>query len=172
MKATGIVRKIDELGRIVIPKEIRRTMKIREGDPLEIFTEKNGEVIFKKYSPLNENFEISGSVCEALHKHGGFSVCVFDGDTLIAHSGFSKKEAANAQMSEELEKLITSEKSYFRNDAENTVTFIDQPLAVMVPIRAESDIVGALAAFKKELPDKSDEKLVHTAAAIIGKELF
>ncbi len=172
MKATGIVRKIDELGRIVIPKEIRRTMKIREGDPLEIFTEKNGEVIFKKYSPLNENFELAASVCEALHKHGGFSVCVFDGDALISFSGFSKKEASNAQINEELESLINSEKNYFRKDSEEAITFIGLPLAIMTPIRAESDIVGALAAFKSELPDKNDEKLVNTAAAIIGKEMF
>ena len=61
MKATGIVRRIDDLGRVVIPKEIRRTLRIREGDPLEIFTEKDGEVIFKKYSPMGG----AGRVCDA-----------------------------------------------------------------------------------------------------------
>ena len=172
MKATGIVRRIDELGRIVIPKEIRRTMKIKEGDPLEIFTEKNGEVIFKKYSPLNENFELAGSVCEALHKYGGFAVGVFDGDTLVAFSGFSKKEAASYVISEELESVINSEKKYLRTDNEKSISFINTALAIMLPIRADSDIVGALGAFKNELPDKSDEKLLETAASIIGKELF
>ena len=171
MKATGIVRRIDDLGRVVIPKEIRRTMKIKEGDPLEIFTEKNGEVIFKKYSPLNENFELAGSVCEALHKHGGFSVCVFDGDALVSFSGFSKKEASAAQIGEELEAVINSEKIYIRTDPEKTISFINTPLAIMVPIRADSDIVGALALFKNEIPNKSDERLIHTAAAIIGKEM-
>lgn len=62
MKATGIVRRIDDLGRVVIPKEIRRTMRIREGDPLEIFVSNEGEVIFKKYSPISELGSIAGAV--------------------------------------------------------------------------------------------------------------
>ena len=66
MKATGIVRRIDDLGRVVIPKEIRRTMRIREGDPLEIFVSNEGEVIFKKYSPISELGSIAAQYCEVL----------------------------------------------------------------------------------------------------------
>ena len=71
MKATGIVRRIDDLGRVVIPKEIRRTMRIREGDPLEIFTNSEGEVIFKKYSPIGEISSIASQYAEVLSKIGG-----------------------------------------------------------------------------------------------------
>lgn len=71
MKATGIVRRIDDLGRVVIPKEIRRTMRIREGDPLEIYTDNDGEVIFKKYSPIGELSGFAGIYAEVLHKTGG-----------------------------------------------------------------------------------------------------
>lgn len=71
MKATGIVRRIDDLGRVVIPKEIRRTLRIREGDPLEIFTEKDGEVIFKKYSPMGELGEFATQICNSLGRNTG-----------------------------------------------------------------------------------------------------
>lgn len=68
MKATGIVRRIDELGRVVIPKEIRRTQRIRQGDPLEIFTTGDGEVIFKKYSPIGEMAAFAAQYAEVLQK--------------------------------------------------------------------------------------------------------
>ena len=87
MKATGIVRRIDDLGRVVIPKEIRRTLRIRDGDPLEIYTEKDGEVIFKKYSPMGDLHEFAGRICEALYKNTGFSAAVCDRDSVIAAAG-------------------------------------------------------------------------------------
>ena len=68
MRATGIVRRIDDLGRVVIPKEIRRTMRIREGDPLEIFTDRDGSVILRKYSPIGEIGEFAQEYAEAMHK--------------------------------------------------------------------------------------------------------
>ena len=92
MKATGIVRRIDDLGRVVIPKEIRRTMRIREGDPLEIFTEKDGEVIFKKYSPIGELGDFAVTYAESLNKTAGIPTLITDRDNIIAVSGLSKKE--------------------------------------------------------------------------------
>lgn len=92
MKATGIVRRIDDLGRVVIPKEIRRTMRIREGDPLEIFTNKEGEVIFKKYSAMESITEHVLVFAEALAKATGGSAAVCDRDTILAVSGVSKRE--------------------------------------------------------------------------------
>ena len=92
MKATGIVRRIDDLGRVVIPKEIRRTLRIREGDPLEIYTEKDGEVIFKKYSPMGELSSYAAEICESLYKSTGGTVAVCDRDSMIAVSGGGKKE--------------------------------------------------------------------------------
>ncbi|MEG0036304.1 MAG: AbrB/MazE/SpoVT family DNA-binding domain-containing protein, partial [Oscillospiraceae bacterium] len=83
MKATGIVRRIDDLGRVVIPKEIRRTLHIRDGDPLEIYTEKDGEVIFKKYSPVGELSGFAEKICESLYKTGGCTAAVCDRDSVI-----------------------------------------------------------------------------------------
>ena len=92
MKATGIVRRIDDLGRVVIPKEIRRTMRIREGDPLEIYTDTDGQVIFKKYSPMGELSEFAVQICDALHKTTGEIAAVCDRDTVIAVAGGGKRE--------------------------------------------------------------------------------
>ena len=89
MKATGIVRRIDDLGRVVIPKEIRRTMRIREGDPLEIFVSNEGEVIFKKYSPISELGSIAAQYCEVLFRTAGYPVLITDRDHVVAVSGIT-----------------------------------------------------------------------------------
>ena len=106
MKATGVVRRIDDLGRIVIPKEIRRTLHIKEGDPLEIFTDKEGEIILKKYSPIGELSEFATGYAETLSKTTGHIACITDKDTVIAVSGGSKKEFLEQSLSPELEKVI------------------------------------------------------------------
>ena len=103
MKATGIVRRIDDLGRVVIPKEIRRTLRIREGDPLEIFTDREGEVILKKYSPIGELGDFAAEYAESLHNTSGHIICVADRDSIIAVSGASIKEFLEKQLSGELE---------------------------------------------------------------------
>ena len=110
MKATGIVRRIDDLGRVVIPKEIRRTMRIREGDPLEIYTEKDGEVIFKKYSPIGELGDFAANYVETLAKASGHGACITDRDNVIAVSGLPKKELIEKPVSSELENVM-NEKS-------------------------------------------------------------
>ena len=92
MKATGIVRRIDDLGRVVIPKEIRRTLRLREGTPLEIFTDREGEIILKKYSPMVELTAFSGQYAEAMSQATGLMVCITDRDQVIAVSGGSKKD--------------------------------------------------------------------------------
>ena len=99
MKATGVVRRIDDLGRVVIPKEIRRTLRIKEGDPLEIFTDKEGEVILKKYSPIGELSEFATEYAETLNKTTGHIACITDKDTVIAVSGASKKEWLEKEVS-------------------------------------------------------------------------
>ena len=106
MKATGIVRRIDDLGRVVIPKEIRRTMRIREGDPLEIYTDREGEVIFKKYSPIGELAAFASQYAETLHKTCSLSVVICDRDAVIACSGVSRKEYADKAVSHEMEQII------------------------------------------------------------------
>ncbi len=99
MKATGIVRRIDDLGRVVIPKEIRRTMRIREGDPLEIYTDNDGEVIFKKYSPIGELGSFATQYADVMYKTTGFPVVVCDRDHVISVSGVPKKELLERRVS-------------------------------------------------------------------------
>ena len=106
MKATGIVRRIDDLGRVVIPKEIRRTMRIREGDPLEIYTEKDGEVIFKKYSPMGELSDFAGQICDTLYKTTGCSTAITDRDSIISVFGVPRRELHDKSISGELEQVM------------------------------------------------------------------
>ena len=111
MKATGIVRRIDDLGRVVIPKEIRRTMRIREGDPLEIYTDRDGEVIFKKYSPIGSLSDFATQYAESLTKTCGFPVCITDKDSIIAVSGASKKEFYEKRVSADVERVMEEKSS-------------------------------------------------------------
>ena len=116
MKATGVVRRIDDLGRIVIPKEIRRTLHIKEGDPLEIFTDKEGEIILKKYSPIGELSEFATGYAETLSKTTGHIACITDKDTVIAVSGGSKKEFQEQGLSKELEEVMENKEVYTSGD--------------------------------------------------------
>ncbi|MDG1579345.1 stage V sporulation T C-terminal domain-containing protein, partial [Bacillus cereus] len=111
MKATGIVRRIDDLGRVVIPKEIRRTLRIREGDPLEIFVDRDGEVILKKYSPISELGDFAKEYADALFDSLGHSILICDRDTYIAVSGSSKKEYLNKSISDLLERTMDQRNS-------------------------------------------------------------
>ena len=106
MKATGVVRRIDDLGRIVIPKEIRKTLRVKEGSPLEIFTDREGQIILKKYSPIGELSEFATEYAETLAKTTGHIACITDKDTVIAVSGGSKKEFLEQNISKDLEKVM------------------------------------------------------------------
>ena len=106
MKATGIVRRIDELGRVVIPKEIRRTLRIREGDPLEIYTDKDGEVILKKYSPIGEISNFAKDYTESLFRSLGHIACITDKDMIVSASGVSRKELWEKPISRDLEQAV------------------------------------------------------------------
>ena len=112
MKATGIVRRVDDLGRIVIPKEIRRTLKIREGDPLEIYTEKDGGVIFRKYSPMGDLQDFAVQICESIGANTGHVAAVADRDSIIALSGAPKRDLMDKPNSQELDKLMQQRKNY------------------------------------------------------------
>ena len=112
MKATGIVRRVDDLGRIVIPKEIRRTLRIREGDPLEIYTEKDGGVIFRKYSPMGDLQEFAAQMCESIGSATGHIATVSDRDSIIALYGAPKRELMDKPNSPELERLMEQRKNY------------------------------------------------------------
>ena len=176
MKATGIVRRIDDLGRVVIPKEIRRTMRIREGDPLEIYTEKDGEVIFKKYSPIGELGDFAADYVETLAKASGHGACITDRDSIIAVSGVPKKDLIEKKISPDLDKLM-NEKIFISYQSGKPVSIVDSNdkynAGVVVPIVAEGDTIGSVLFIMKdnEQPSAVEEKLAESAAGFLGKHM-
>ncbi len=183
MKATGIVRRIDDLGRVVIPKEIRRTMRIREGDPLEIYTDREGEVIFKKYSPIGELAAFASQYAETLYKTCSLSVIISDRDAVIACAGVSKKEYSDKMISKELEEIIEKRALYVCREDSEPVPVLSEGgnhyVRCAMPIISEGDIVGCVAAVselpfdtRREIPSNEVEaKLVLTAAGFLGRQL-
>jgi len=178
MKATGIVRRIDDLGRVVIPKEIRRTMRIREGDPLEIYTDNDGKVIFKKYSPIGELSNFATQYAEVLYKTGGLPVVVCDRDHVVAVSGIPKKELLERRVSPQLEELMEQRKPYTFTGKEQRkfqpVEGVDRFALVAAPIIAAGDVSGTIMylAGDSSTPASDVEiKLVQTAAAFLGKQM-
>lgn len=178
MKATGIVRRIDDLGRVVIPKEIRRTMRIREGDPLEIYTDNDGEVIFKKYSPIGELGTFATQYSEVLYKVGGYPVVVCDRDHVISAAGIPKKELLERRVSPSLEELMESRKSYAYDPGESRrlhpVEGVDRFAIVAAPIVAAGDVCGSIMFMAGEsapLATDSDIKLIHVAAGFLGRQM-
>ena len=177
MKATGIVRRIDDLGRVVIPKEIRRTMRIREGDPLEIYTDADGEVIFKKYSPIGELSSITGQYADVLYRGTGLPVIVTDRDCVIACSGISKKEVLDRRVSRTLESLMEKRENYVcvvDGERIKPVEGIDKEAAVAFPIIGGGDVSGALILLMHEngsCPTQTETKLAQIAASFLGKQM-
>lgn len=177
MKATGIVRRIDDLGRVVIPKEIRRTMRIRDGDPLEIYTEKDGEVIFKKYSPMGELSDFAGQMCDTLSKSTGLPVVITDRDSVIAVCGAPKRELYMKQISAELEGIMEARQLYHRNAGEKGITITDSTdkysVTVASPILSEGDVMGSVAFFTDGDGTVGDVevKLAQTVSGFLGKQM-
>ena len=178
MKATGIVRRIDDLGRVVIPKEIRRTMRIREGDPLEIYTSREGEVIFKKYSLLGGVEDFAAELCETMSRSTGSVCAVTDRDTVIAVAGGGKRELMGKRITPELEQIMESRKIY-------QYTGEGQPLqvtegadglltTVAAPILAEGDLLGLVLFVSNgpaTPPGDTEYKLAQTIAAFLGRHM-
>lgn len=176
MKATGIVRRIDDLGRVVIPKEIRRTMRIREGDPLEIFTDRDGEVIFKKYSPIGELSDFASQICESLHKSTNGIAAVCDRDSIIAISGGAKRELMDKRVSSSLERIMEG-RSVYRHEGGSVMQVIDGDehygVSVAAPIISEGDILGCVLFISQGGAAGSDVelKLAQTVASFLGKQM-
>ncbi len=177
MKATGIVRRIDDLGRVVIPKEIRRTMRIREGDPLEIYTDSNGEVIFKKYSPIGELGPYTKQYAEVLNRTTGFPAVICDRDHIIAVSGIPKKDAADKRISPFMESYMENRKGFIWEQTGDTFSpadGVEQSVSVMAPIIGSGDVLGAVAILmgdKNSAPSQTNIKLVQVAASFLGKQM-
>ncbi len=179
MKATGIVRRIDDLGRVVIPKEIRRTLRIREGDPLEIFTDREGEIILKKYSPIGELGAFAKEYAESLAQTAGHITCIVDKDQIIAVSGGGKKEFMEKHISVEMEKLINTRNTLVATRTDNNFVPIleedDETLynnELITPIMAEGDVLGAVVflSINKKMGEL-EGKLAQTAAGFLGKQM-
>ena len=178
MKATGIVRRIDDLGRVVIPKEIRRTLRIREGDPLEIYTERDGEVIFKKYSPMGDLQEFADQICDSIGRNTGAIAAVSDRDSIIALSGAPKRELLSKTNSAELAHLMDERKSYRYTPGKARLQVADEVeryhLGVAAPIISSGDIMGCVMLLMDEsekTPQEADQKLVQTVASFLGRQL-
>ena len=163
MKATGIVRRIDDLGRVVIPKEIRRTLRIKEGDPLEIFTDREGEIILKKYSPIGELSAFAREYAEALAATSGHSVCITDRDQVVAAAGNNRKEYAGKAISRQLENLIQNrDQLLVSQNRQNciAVTVEENEGATseaISPILSEGDAIGAVILLNKDTRSRMGE---------------
>ena len=184
MKATGIVRRIDDLGRVVIPKEIRRTLRIREGDPLEIFVDREGEVILKKYSPIGELGDFAKEYADSLYEAIGHIACIADRDNIIAVAGAPKKEFLNKPIAQAVEKVMEDRRSVLINDPgkhslckdcggeeQEECKFTSE---VIAPIIAEGDPIGAVILCSKEENAKMGDmelKLAETAAGFLAKQM-
>jgi len=176
MKATGIVRRIDDLGRVVIPKEIRRTMRIREGDPLEIYTSPGGEVIFKKYSPMGELSSFAAQYAEALSQATKLPIIICDRDHCVAAAGISKKEVLERRVTSSLEDIMEQRRSvnYENDDSHQALEGVKRGIRVGVPIINAGDVSGAVVLMTDEQGSNADEadiKLASVAAAFLGKQM-
>lgn len=179
MKATGIVRRIDDLGRVVIPKEIRRTMRIREGDPLEIYTSNDGEVIFKKYSAINEMSESASQVADIMNKLAACPVVIFDRDHVVAVSGVSKKEFNERRVSPLLEELMEKRQNYYASPNSLKGGFypaegVEKAAAACMPILSSGDVTGAVAFMEGDSPSAVSDlqkSLISAASMFLGKQI-
>lgn len=180
MKATGIVRRIDDLGRVVVPKEIRRTLRIREGDPLEIFTDREGEVILKKYSPIGELANFAGQYAESIAQTLGCLVCICDTDQVITASGNGRKELQDKYISSALRKVMDGRKTvlasegsqdYVRIVAEQEAVYAEE---VIAPIICVGDSIGAVVLLNQDSKKgfgEPEKKAALCAAGFLGRQM-
>lgn len=185
MKATGIVRRIDDLGRVVIPKEIRRTMRIKEGDPLEIFVDREGEVILKKYSPISALSDFAKEYADSLSETLNTTVMICDRDMMIAVSGGSKKEYLQKPIGQIVEKVMDERRTLIVNriqeegnreylsllESEDTN---DVTAFCISPIIPRGDVIGAVIIVSKDpgyTVGDLEQKLAETAAGFLAKQL-
>lgn len=174
MKATGIVRRIDDLGRVVIPKEIRRTLRIREADPLEIYTGKEGEIILKKYSPMGEFGGVLEELCEAVYKSTKRNCVICDRDWVVAAAGPCKDMVVEKTISNDMKEAMEYRNKYQRNKGEQGVSLtedLDYEASLIYPILAEGDLTGAVLYLAQESETEvveADDRLLHTVALFLG----
>ena len=175
MKATGIVRRIDDLGRVVIPKEIRRSLRIHEGEALEIFTNNEGGVVFQKYSPIGEVSRFTSQCAEAIHKSAGIPVAICDLDTVVAAAGVSRKEYVERPISGSLSGILDTRRPYSATPA-SPVSVTDggsERLSYLSPIVSEGSVIGAVMSLSQTAgtPDETEKKVINTGAAFLSSQM-
>ncbi|MBS6396946.1 MAG: stage V sporulation protein T [Clostridiales bacterium] len=180
MKATGIVRRIDDLGRVVVPKEIRRTLRIREGDPLEIFTDREGEIILKKYSPIGELGLFAKQYAESLAQTTGHMVCVTDRDVIIATAGGAKKDYYGKAISPQLEQLIQDRESMQAASSDRKfIPIVQEDMEgiageTICPVISEGDAIGSVVLLGRDPKVRMGEveqKVAACAAGFLGRQM-
>ena len=180
MKATGIVRRIDDLGRVVVPKEIRKTLRIKEGTPMEIYTDRQGEIILKKYSPIGELYIFAKEYTEALFQTTGFTACITDRDQVVAAAGPGSRELMGKSISRELEKVIAERSTKSFNAGERKKIPITENQkemrnsGIIQPVVSSSDAIGTVILIGKNESDiigNAERMLVQTAAGFLGKQI-
>lgn len=179
MKATGIVRRIDDLGRVVIPKEIRRTLRIREGDPLEIYTDREGEVILKKYSMIGDIGPFAKQYADALSQTMGYLVLVTDRDIIIAASSGVRKDIVGRHISRELEKTALERKIVLADSSQKEFCKITDDMEgeyvqAIAPIICNGDVAGTIVFLVKNMDRKfgeTEQKIIAVAASFLGKQM-
>lgn len=178
MKATGIVRRIDDLGRVVIPKEIRRTLRIREGDPLEIYTDKDGEVIFKKYSMMGGLGDFANQICETLYKTTNRPAVITDRDSIIALSGLLRREWLEKPVSAALEGVMEERRIYQHQEGSVPCPVTDSRgglfVSLAAPILAEGDVMGCVLFADPDgtlVPGETEYALLQTISGFLGRHM-
>lgn len=178
MKATGIVRRIDDLGRIVIPKEIRRNLRIRQTDPIEIYTDAEGQIILKKYSPLGELTTFADKYAQSLSEATGTTVCITDRDQVIAASGQDKKQLINKQITKAMENVMNSRSCIVASESDrdyvNVADDVNFKQEAIHPIISAGDVLGSVSMFSNDVFNRfsdNEKKLVKTAADFLGRHM-
>lgn len=180
MKATGIVRRIDDLGRVVVPKEIRKTLRIREGDPLEIFTDREGEIILKKYSPMGEMAGFAKQYAASLAQTLGCTVCITDHDQIVAVAGPGKKELQDQALSKEVLKLMEERRTVFVSGKDKRqISFTKAGEEAYTnqyvqPVISDSDVIGCVILAdrsEKKIFGELEQKMAACAAIFLGSQM-
>lgn len=180
MKATGIVRRIDDLGRVVVPKEIRRTLRIREGDPMEIFTAREGEVVLKKYSPMGEMGAHAEAYVKAISKITDVTVLITDRDQVIAAAGKGKKDYIGKNISSALEEMMEEREvvnTLTLPKSKKTITENEDSVGydqIIYPIICHGDVIGTIALIEKKEMEKitdAEDKIAAIAALYLGSQM-
>lgn len=178
MRATGIVRRIDDLGRIVVPKEIRRVLRIREGDSMEIFTDIDGAIVLKKYSPIGELGSVAKQYAESIAQVSGQTTIITDKDSVVAAAGTPKKDVIGKRITKKLENILAG-RDMVKSTGKQAVNIVDnddfdQTEQIICPIICEGDVIGGVIISAKSQDSQMtgvEEKIATMASKFLGKRM-